>query len=145
MAPRPTKRAPSFVDCQGLVNRPEQPEAVAWAEDGTLAVATGPSIALHRPGDLGGPRAFAGVGPQGSVAALGAPGAPADPAADVHHELATLRMAALVSRYPVLQADCGVRGLGWSPAGAGAAGGCLLAAVATDHRVRWRAGGTTGG
>lgn len=93
-----------FVDNQGLFNCSQHPSAVAWAPDGVLAVATGVSLTLLRPGDLAGPRAFAAVGPSGSTAVLEAAGAPRDTVADVHHELAQLRAVAYTSVYPPMQA-----------------------------------------
>ena len=130
----------SLKDVAGLSLRPTPPDAVRWAEDGTLAVSTEHAVVLLSPGDLEGPRAFATPGALPEPAALQAPGAPARPVKDAHHELAHLRVAAMVSQYPALQAGLTVRSLDWSPAGAAQNAGCLLATVSSDHQVcdeRW--------
>ena len=125
-----------LVDVLGLANRPVGADCVKWSEDGVLAVAAGHSAVLLRPGDLAGPRAFASPGGLCDVEVLHAPGRPAKPTEDAHHELAHLRAAAMVSQYPSLQAGLAARCLGWSPAGCSAAAGCLLAVVTNDHQVR---------
>jgi len=120
----------------GLSNRPQAPNAVAWSADGVIAVAAGPSAVLLSPGDLAGPRAFASAGNQPDPAVLQAPGEPSDPTQDAHHEVAHLRVSAMASQYPALQAGLQLRGLAWSPAGCSQAAGCLLAVVTNDHQVR---------
>ncbi|KAL4425570.1 hypothetical protein ABPG75_009586 [Micractinium tetrahymenae] len=125
---------PQFADTLGLANRPSAPNAVQWSADGVLAVAAGSSIVLASPVNLQGPRAFASPGAL-DVSVLQAPGQPADPTADAHHEVAHLRVAAMVSQYPALQAALTIRSMSWSPAGCSQAAGCLLATVASDHQV----------
>lgn len=127
-------------DVLGLANAPFTPDCCCWSEDGVLAVAAGHSAVLVGPSALGGPRAFATPADAGDPTVLQAPGAPADASADAHHELAHLRAAALVSQYPAVQAGLAARALAWSPAGCGDAAGCLLAAVTSDHQVRWAEG-----
>lgn len=126
---------PQIEDILGLANAPNAPDCIKWSEDGVLAVAAAHSTVLVAPGALGGPRAFASSGNLADPRILQSPGAPADPGGDVHHELAHLRTAAMVSQYPSLQAGLTVRSLGWSPAGCADTAGCLLAAISNDHQV----------
>lgn len=125
----------SLADVQGLSNRPATPDCVKWSEDGVVAVAAAHSVVLLNPADLSGPRAFASAGNQCDLSVLQAPGMPADPTADAHHELAHLRQGAMVSQYPLLQLSLQARSLAWSPAGCAATAGCLLATVTNDHQV----------
>jgi hypothetical protein len=123
-------------DAQPILNGPEFPNSVRWAEDGTLAFAAGNSVTLLHPGALGGPRAFVGLDARGSDDALMAPGDPADPSLCLDHELAYMRSLAMDSTYPNFSLPQAAQAVAWSPAGAAPAGGCLLAAVTNDHRVR---------
>lgn len=125
----------SITDVLGLANRPGVADCVSWSDDGVLAVAAGHSVVLLNPGDLAGPRAFASQGRQCDTTVLLAPGAPAKPTADAHHELVNLRLGAFVSQYPLLQLIMQIRGLAWSPAGCSSSAGCLLATVTNDHQV----------
>lgn len=113
-----------FADTLGLTTRPSAPNAVQWSADGVLAVAAGSAVVLANPANLQGPRAFASPGAL-DVSVLQAPGQPADPTAVAHHEVAHLRMAAMVSQYPALQVG---------------AGGCMRGSMVEQRRQPWTRG-----
>jgi hypothetical protein len=125
-----------FQASQGLHNAPEYPATLQWSEDGVIAVAGGNCVTLLNPGDLPGPRAFVALGDGCDVGVINAPGEPAVSTPDLHNEINSLRAASLQSDSHSLKVEPALRGAAWSPPGAEPAGGCLLAGVTTDQRVR---------
>ncbi|KAL4519633.1 hypothetical protein Ndes2437A_g07815 [Nannochloris sp. 'desiccata'] len=139
----------AFRDVAQLINGPEYPNSVQWADDGTLAVAEGSCVGILHPGSLSGAQAFAAVDGFAQNTVIAAPGKPNG--ACIHFDMAlSLRVllspvkesasgggkgskesGATTSRRPLASA----KAIAWSPTGAATAGGCLLATVTNDHRV----------
>ena len=140
-------------DVSHLVNAPEFPNAVQWADDGTLAVAEGCCIAFLNPGDLSGASGFAALDGYCQDTVIAAPGD--TDGSSVHFDLALSNRVVLCAdkeggsgkstrgstkdkkeatsqnRRPNMSS----RAICWSPTGAATAGGCLLAAVTSDNKV----------
>ena len=76
----------SFRDVAHLVNAPEFPNSVQWADDGSLAVAEGGCIAIMHPGALGGAQAFAALEGFCQDTVIAAPGVPNE--SGIHFDLA---------------------------------------------------------
>jgi hypothetical protein len=140
-----------FRDVAQLINAPEYPNSVQWADDGTLAVAEGSCVGILHPGSLSGAQAFAAVEGFAQDTVIAAPGKPNS--ASIHFDMA-LSLRLLLS--PVKESGGGkgnksskesttasqcrrplssAKSIAWSPSGAATAGGCLLAAVTNDYRV----------
>lgn len=137
-----------------LISSPEFPNAVQWAEDGTLAVAEGNGITLLNPSALNGPRSFCAVEGFARDDVTEAAGVlRSNQGSSVHYDLATSsiiqsaaggkdsagsesggrekRDASSQPRKSLVSP----RAMAWSPPAAGPWGSSLLATVLTDHRI----------
>jgi len=106
----------------------------AWSLDNLLAVASGHSVSILSPADLGGPKAFVLHRMQhaGRVTHPGC--SPAQPQANP-----SLLFTACNDRKMRFEGSCWgamVRAVAWSPPGAAADAGCLLATLTEDHQAR---------
>ncbi|KAK9817124.1 hypothetical protein WJX72_009853 [[Myrmecia] bisecta] len=115
----------------GVYRRPVFPSAVDWSQDNLLAVATGASAVIFSPADLAGPRAFVAEEDPDWEAA-DAEAVPRNADSNIHYRLTHMRrnFGAISQQRPA------VRSVSWSPPGCTATGGCVLATVTDDHKVR---------
>ncbi|GFR45416.1 hypothetical protein Agub_g6795 [Astrephomene gubernaculifera] len=118
-------------DHVGIYQVPEALDCIKWSQDNLLAVAAGQSITIFNPAVLGGPRAFA---PLRSVdLSAVAPGfRPKDWLDSAQFAMSAVHEVNL--KNPV--SDQSWRAIAWSPMGCTSSGGCLLAALSPDFKVR---------
>lgn len=116
-------------DAAWLYSSPAYPNSICWSQDNLIAVAAGHTVSILNPADVQGPKAFVLHHVQPSTEALDVQCKPAHP-----QSVPPLVLA-------VAAGDGGsgkcvaVRGVTWSPPGAAADGGCLLATLTDDHKV----------
>ncbi|KAG2426692.1 hypothetical protein HYH02_014732 [Chlamydomonas schloesseri] len=127
----PQQPEPEIRDHTGLYNAPNSLDCARWSEDNLLAIAAGASITILDPATLGITRAFA---PYRSVdLSVWAPGfRPREWVDSPQFALAAVTEV----NVQAAAAEQGWRLVAWSPAGCTPSGGCYLAALSTDHKVR---------
>jgi hypothetical protein len=120
----------SMHDHYWLYNTPQYANALRWSEDNLIAVAGAHTVVVVNPCDFGGPRAFTAE-KQADNSAINPGCQPDTEECNSHFLIACL---AETRSKDVLNKNA-VRSIDWSPSGCTHAGGCLLAAVTSDHKV----------
>lgn len=112
-----------------LYNEPAYPNAVQWSQDNLLAVAAAHSVVILSPADLAGPRAFT-VAKEFDVGPLQVDAVPRNYPSNWRFQFAA------IIENTIKEQNLVVRSLSWSPLGCTQQGGCVLAVLTNDHKVR---------
>lgn len=120
-----------MADSQLLFHTPEGLDCAKWSEDNLLAVAAERAVLILSPANLQGPRAHVSVA-SAEPSALSPGCSPAD--------WRTSGEYSLCAALEVAQGDAAThlcaKGVAWSPLGCTPEGGCLLAVLSSDGKVR---------